>query len=222
MIQQIIKNKISDFGLNNIYSFFTSDKLILPFSQLALPTNHKFSDKRLSDFSTGRYCAKKALEELGLFDVIIPIGKDREPIWPDGIVGSISHCDSMVGSIVALKENYNSIGLDIEEIGKVGEELWDLLFTAKEIEFLYSLSVDDLVQFSTILFSMKEAFYKMQFPLTETFLDFKDVEIEVNDGRFYLKILTEFPSKNKLPILNELFYLLEKNAVITYTFYSFT
>ena len=138
-----MKNKISDFGLNKIHSFFTSDKLILPFSQLALPTNHKFSDKRLSDFSTGRYCAKKALEELGLFDLIIPIGKDREPIWPDGIVGSISHCDSMVGSIVALKENYNSIGLDIEEIGKVEEELWDLLFTAKEIAFLNRLSLDD-------------------------------------------------------------------------------
>jgi 4'-phosphopantetheinyl transferase EntD len=206
----------------NIQSFFTSDNKALSLDKLGLPQNHNYSPKRLTDFSRGRYCAIKALEQIGVENAIIPIGEDRAPIWPEGIVGSISHCDSMVGSIVALKENYNSIGLDIEEIGKVGEDLWDLLFTAKEIAFLNRLSLDDSVLFSTVLFSMKEAFYKMQFPLTKTFLDFKDVEIEVNNSCFYLRILTEFHPKNKLPILNEIFYLVEKNVIITYAFNSIT
>ena len=69
--------------------FYTFEQYNLPLHNLALPANHQFSLKRLSDFSTGRYCAIKALEQLGIQDAIIPIGEDRAPIWPEGIVGSI-------------------------------------------------------------------------------------------------------------------------------------
>jgi len=45
--------------MNNIKSIFTRHQQKLPVDQLGLNTNHQFSEKRLSDFSTGRYCAKK-------------------------------------------------------------------------------------------------------------------------------------------------------------------
>ena len=216
----MLKTSLNYFS--STQSFFTSDKYELSLHKLAIPPNHQFSPKRLTDFSTGRYCAIKALEQLGIKDAIIPIGKDREPIWPDGVVGSISHCDTLVGAIVAKKSKHISLGLDIEEIGRVTPDLFDLVFTEKEKSYLSSFKGRKLEEQSTLIFSMKEAFYKMQFPLTKTFLDFKDVEIEINNACFYLKILTEFPSKNKLPILNEIFYLLDKNIVITYAFYSIT
>ena len=109
--------------------FYILEKYDLPLHNLVLPPNHQFSQKRLADFSTGRYCAIKALEQLGINNSIIPIGKDREPIWPEGIVGSISHCDSLTGAIVAKSSDHISLGLDIEEIGRVTPDLWDLVFS---------------------------------------------------------------------------------------------
>ena len=170
------------FTPKSTQSFFITEKQGLPLHNLALPANHQFSPKRLVDFSTGRYCAIKALEQLGIQDVIIPIGKDREPIWPDGIVGSISHCDSLTGAIVAKKSDHISLGLDIEEIGRVTSDLWDLVFTETEKNFLSGLSDEDKLVQSTAIFSIKEAFYKFQYPLTKTFLDFLDVEVlELNE-----------------------------------------
>jgi 4'-phosphopantetheinyl transferase EntD len=214
MIQQIIKNKINDFQLSNVNSFFTPDKHFLPFSQLALPTNHKFSEKRLSDFSTGRYCAEKALELLRIYDVIIPIGEDREPIWPDGIVGSISHCDSLVGAIVAKKSEHISLGLDIEEIGRVTSDLWDLVFTENEKVYLNVLTGRKLVEQSTAIFSIKEAFYKFQHPLTKTFLDFLDVEVSLPSMDKVVVISDEI-SLDSMIRKNKIKYFFNNDCVIS-------
>jgi 4'-phosphopantetheinyl transferase EntD len=205
--KNITDNKLyiscSDFV--NIKSFFTSDKQELSLDKLCLPQRHNFSPKRLSDFSTGRYCATKALEQLGIHDAIIPIGKDREPIWPDGIVGSISHCDSLTGAIVAKKSDHISLGLDIEEIGRVTPDLWDLVFTEKEKAFLTGISEKEKRIQSTAIFSIKEAFYKFQFPLTKFFLDFLDVEVAlplINNVKLLSKKIhsTSVVHKNRLVI----------------------
>lgn len=187
---------ISLFESKKIHNYFTSDKQGLNFHNLTLPPNHQFSPKRLSDFSTGRYCAKMALEQLDIKDVIIPIGKDREPIWPEGIVGSISHCDSFAGAIVAKSDQYISLGLDIEEIGRVTPDLWDLVFTQKEKDFLLSLSDKEIQEKSTAIFSIKEAFYKFQHPLTKTFLDFLDVEVNTPDLSSVIVISELIPSNS--------------------------
>ena len=178
------------FAPYNIQSFFTSYKKELPVEKLGLILSHQFSQNRLADFSTGRYCAIKALEQLGIKDAIIPIGKDREPIWREGIVGSISHCDSLTGAIVAKKSDHISLGLDIEEIGRVTPDLWDLVFTENEKVYLSSLNGRKLEEQSTAIFSIKEAFYKFQHPLTKTFLDFLDVEVSL-------------PSMNNVIVLSE-------------------
>jgi 4'-phosphopantetheinyl transferase EntD len=165
--------------IEHINYFFTPYKHELLHRNLTLPTNQQFSLKRMADFSTGRYCAIKALEQLGIQNAIIPIGEDKAPVWPKGIVGSISHCDSLTGAIVAKSSDHISLGLDIEEIGRVTPDLWDLVFTEKEKNYLSSLSDDDKRLQSTAIFSIKEAFYKFQHPLTKTFLDFLDVEVEL-------------------------------------------
>lgn len=162
------------FGIN---SFFTDEFVISTYDKLLLSPNHQFSPKRMADFSTGRYCAMKAIEQLGIQDAIIPIGDEREPIWPEGIVGSISHCDILTGAIVAKSSDHISLGLDIEEIGRVTPDLWDLVFSENEKAYLAGLSGNKRNLESTKLFSIKEAFYKFQFPITKIFLDFLEVEI---------------------------------------------
>jgi len=173
--------KTSSINFSSTQSFFTPHKNELPLHSLVLPSNHQFSQKRLADFSTGRYCAIKALEQLGIQDAIIPIGEDRAPVWPEGIVGSISHCDRLTGAIVAKSSDHSSLGLDIEEIGRVTPDLWDLVFTENEKMYLTGLSEKEILIQSTAIFSIKEAFYKFQHPLTKTFLDFLDVEVALPD-----------------------------------------
>lgn len=171
-----MQNKLVQY---NIQSFFTSEKHDLSLDKLGLPQNHNYSPQRLTDFSAGRYCATKALEQIGIENAIIPIGEDREPIWPEGIVGSISHCDSLTGAIVAKSSDHISLGIDIEEIGRVTPDLWDLVFTENEKNYLSGLSEKEVLIKSTAIFSAKEAFYKFQYPITQTFLDFLDVELTV-------------------------------------------
>ena len=194
--------------------FYTFEQYNLPLHNLALPPNHQFSQKRLADFSTGRYCAIKALEQLGIQDAIIPIGEDREPIWPEGIVGSISHCDSLTGAIVAKSSDHISLGLDIEEIGRVTPDLWDLVFTENEKNYLFRLSDEDILVQSTAIFSIKEAFYKFQHPLTKTFLDFLDVEV-VMPGLNQVKVLVETIEPSSIIRRNKVMYLIENECIIS-------
>lgn len=198
----------------HIQSFFTSIQYELTLHKLALPPNHQFSQKRLEDFSTGRYCAIKALEQLGINNSIIPIGKDREPIWPDGIVGSISHCDSLTGAIVAKSSDHISLGLDIEEIGRVTPDLWDLVFTENEKNYLFRLSDEDILVQSTAIFSIKEAFYKFQHPLTKTYLDFLEVEVAL-PGLTQVKVLVETIDPSSIIRRNNVMYLIENECIIS-------
>lgn len=176
MVESILK-----YFPDKTQSYFSSQNHEIHIENFGLSINNQFSQKRLSDFSTGRYCAIKALEQLGIKDVLIPIGEDRAPVWPEGIVGSISHCDSLTGAIVAKSSDHISLGLDIEEIGRVTPDLWDLVFTENEKNYLSGLSEEDILVQSTAIFSIKEAFYKFQHPLTKTFLDFLDVEVILPD-----------------------------------------
>ena len=201
MLKYILKDP------STIQSIFTTHKQELPNHKLTLPPNHQFSPKRLADFSTGRYCAMKALEQIGIQNVIIPIGKDREPIWPEGIVGSISHCESLTGAIVSRKADHISLGLDMEEIGRVTADLWPYVFTDKEIEYLNTLPIDQQELICTSIFSLKEAFYKFQFPITNLFLDFLDVEVQIPELNRMVVLSGLIPSSslihnNKLIVQN--------------------
>ncbi|HEX8376310.1 MAG TPA: 4'-phosphopantetheinyl transferase superfamily protein [Pedobacter sp.] len=174
-------------------SFFTcnffSDK-VLTQNEHALISN--WSSKRVTEFSTGRYCARKTLKSLGLTEPDILIGETREPLWPEGITGSISHCNNLVGAVTASTTKVKALGLDIEIIGKVGLEIWDLVFTDNEQEFLRRNHTQDSELYSTVIFSAKECFYKLQFPITKTYIDFKDVEILINGEELKLSFVKHF------------------------------
>jgi len=208
----MLKTSLNYFS--STQSFFTSDKHELSLHKLALPPNHQFSPKRLTDFSTGRYCAMKALDQLEMKDVIIPIGPNREPIWPEGIVGSISHCDSLTGAIVAKKSDHISLGLDIEEIGRVTPDLRDLVFTENEKVYLRSLTGRKLEEHSTAIFSIKEAFYKFQHPITKTFLDFLDVEVSLPTFQQVI-VLAKSVSQESLIRKNKADWFIEKDCIIS-------
>ena len=57
-------------------------------------------EKRRLEFTHGRYCAHQAMQLLGMSVVAIPKGTDRAPVWPDGIIGSISHSGDTAAAVI--------------------------------------------------------------------------------------------------------------------------
>src|SRR5262249_37950297 len=70
--------------------------------------------KRRYEFATGRRCARAALAQLGFPPAPLLAGPDRAPLWPDGVVGSITHTDSYRAAAVARAEQLCSVGIDAE------------------------------------------------------------------------------------------------------------
>jgi 4'-phosphopantetheinyl transferase EntD len=149
------------------------------------------ANKRKTDFSTGRYCARKALEQIGIDYAEILRDSGKQPLWPEGIVGSISHSSLLTGAIVGKSKNIVSVGLDIETIGGVESNMWHLLFLESEQQFLNSLNEEDRNMYPTLLFSLKESFYKFQYPLTRQFLEFNEVEFIMKDEHIHVKVIKE-------------------------------
>jgi 4'-phosphopantetheinyl transferase EntD len=149
--------------------------------------------RRRREFAAGRHCAKKALGRLGLHNVVLPIGSDRAPMWPTGVVGTISHTDTACLAAVAWKSAVRSVGADIEPDEPLEPELYRLILTGREQTWLKTQPATTRGRLARLIFSAKESFYKLQYPLTGRFLEFQDVEISlrVNSSRFVLSLLSE-------------------------------
>jgi len=183
-------NDLLELSDSRCKQYFTYEKFG---SEYLTPAEFNFvanaSDKRKKEFSTGRMCAKKALYDLNTSNTEILVGADREPIWPTGILGSISHSKHLTGAIVAKSTDFFAMGLDIEKMGAIQPDMWDLIYTQVEQSFLRKIPSAKLELFLTLLFSFKESFYKFQFPVTRQFIDFKDVEFHFLNYQVHVNII---------------------------------
>lgn len=150
--------------------------------------------KRRGEFIAGRLSAKGAIRDLGIKPSPVLWDVARAPLWPDGVVGSITHCEGFCGAVVAPRSRYAGIGIDAEYRGRVERQLWSQIMTAAELRQLERLSDPEARETGTIIFSAKEAFYKCQYQVTGQWLDFRDVEISiVNDG-FLVRLTKQVPA----------------------------
>ncbi|MEP3297666.1 MAG: 4'-phosphopantetheinyl transferase superfamily protein [Pseudoruegeria sp.] len=134
---------------------------------------NNLSAKRRREFLTGRHAAARGLRALGCGDAEVGVHQDRSPIWPDGYCGSISHSDRLCAVTVAQKSHILSQGIDIEQRGAVDPEMATLICQP----------FDDTVNLDPVtIFSAKEAYYKLWYPLVGEFLDFTDVSIRKGTG----------------------------------------
>jgi 4'-phosphopantetheinyl transferase EntD len=148
---------------------------------------------RALEFAAGRHCAREALAALGVGPVAVPRGAHREPVWPPGIVGSISHATGYCGAVVARAATCRGLGFDVEEWGRLRPALWRRIATPPELEWLHAGGRDG-ERWATLLFSAKEAFYKAQYPRSATFLGFHAAAfLPAGDGRFELELLRDVP-----------------------------
>ena len=139
--------------------------------------------KRIQEFAAGRLCARRALAEFGIENFALLVSGDRQPVWPDFLVGSITHTSGFCAAVVGERRHFMGLGLDCEVIGHVTPEIWSSIFGPAETAWLESLPAPQRAVAATVIFSAKEAFYKSQFPVAAEWLDFSDLRIEpVNWG----------------------------------------
>jgi 4'-phosphopantetheinyl transferase EntD len=135
--------------------------------------------KRVKEFAAGRQCARRALAEFGIPHGPLQVAADRRPVWPAGVVGSITHTEGFCAAAVAEECRFAALGIDSESARAVKPELRNAICRPAEIAWLETLPQADRTAAATLIFSAKEAFYKCQYPLTEQFLWFHDVEVQI-------------------------------------------
>ncbi|OEC93674.1 4'-phosphopantetheinyl transferase superfamily protein [Rhizobium sp. YK2] len=145
-------------------------RLILP-PQLA-----NASLRRKADFVAGRACAGAALANLTGKVFEIPIGLGGQPIWPEGITGSITHSSPIAAAVVFQKSIIRNAGLDIEHF-MTEPTAWEIerLILGEEERQLIKRPADR-AQTVTAIFSAKEAIYKAIFPVVNRFVEFAEVK----------------------------------------------
>jgi 4'-phosphopantetheinyl transferase EntD len=152
-------------------------------------------DKRRAEFATVRACARRALGELGLPPVAVLPGDRGAPRWPDGVVGSMTHCAGYRASAVAWAEKVTTIGIDAEPALPLPGQVLGVVSLPQERALLRRLAdAAPTMCWDRLLFCAKEAVYKAWFPLAKRWLGFEDALIEINpDGTFSARLLVPGP-----------------------------
>ena len=132
---------------------------------------------RQREFVAGRLIARALSDQLCLPPSPLRRAEDRAPVWPADRVGSLSHCDTLCAAAIGIPPAIRSVGIDIETIGRVEPKLWPTLFTEQETRYFTSLPPETVALETTLFFSAKESFYKCQYPLTQSWVGFQDVEV---------------------------------------------
>ena len=132
---------------------------------------------RLAEFTAGRTAARAAMRALGLPEIAVPMGPDRAPVWPNGVVGSIAHTNGVCVALIARAGPITGIGVDLEPADPLPADLWPTVLTAAEMAMLDQLPKETRGQTAKLLFSAKESTYKCIYPQSQTVLDFSDMEI---------------------------------------------
>ena len=155
-------------------------------------------EKRRREFTTGRVCARKALQRLGRPAAPLLPGPHGEPQWPSGTVGSITHCHGYRGVAVGETARAASIGIDAEPNEPLPDTLLDSISLPRERADVAKLERNyPGVRWDRLLFCAKEATYKTWYTFTGAWLGFDAAEIHLEPrewtGTFTARFLGDAP-----------------------------
>jgi 4'-phosphopantetheinyl transferase EntD len=101
----------------------------------------------------------------------------RPPAWPEGVVGSITHCNNFACAVAARSDRYVSLGVDAEMVQRMEAGFAELICGPEELQHIATLQQLDDAEWPLIVFSAKEAIYKCISPLIEDPIEFTDVAL---------------------------------------------
>lgn len=138
--------------------------------------------QRVHQSRCARALAIDLLRELGVEAQAIGKGPAGEPVWPEGMTGSLAHTGQFAVAVVAAAQGCAGLGIDIEPALPLPEETESLILGDEEREWVKreahaEPSVDRLV------FCAKECVHKAVNPGSGAWLEFDEVRIRFDEPR---------------------------------------
>jgi enterobactin synthetase component D len=190
-------NTWAELFSHSTFFFLQKNKELTPeleklLSRLVYKNIDHFHPERKNEFLLGRLCASKAFEKhFSKEQLSILSNVDRAPIWPVGVVGSITHNASWVGACVSEQKLLLGVGIDFELMGRVKLEISRHVLTSEDLKEHDSLNAVELL---TIIFSAKESLYKALYPIVQSYFGFNSAavkEIDVTKGIFKIELVKQ-------------------------------
>ena len=133
----------------------------------------KAIQKRRLEFAAGRRAARMAMASANCDPAPIPQGENRAPLWPEDLLGSISHDAGLAIAAVARQHDISRLGLDLAAATEFPAHLRrEILLTAQETA---QAGLEARVSFSA-----KESVFKAFYPEVGRYFGFSAVEIAPN------------------------------------------
>jgi 4'-phosphopantetheinyl transferase EntD len=142
----------------------------------------RFAPARLVEFATGRASLRCVIERLTGRVIPVAIGQHREPILPEGVVGSITHCEGVAAAAAAPAAVFAGIGLDMEVASRVSPELVSSLISAREAHA--KPAGLKCSAWLAMHFAAKEAVFKAIYPIIRRYIDFHEIELSFSGNNF--------------------------------------
>ncbi|MEV0675148.1 4'-phosphopantetheinyl transferase superfamily protein [Actinosynnema sp. NPDC050436] len=164
--------------------------------------------KRRNEYISVRHCARVALSALGHESAVILKDADGAPVWPQGAVGSLTHCAGYRGAVAAPAGLVRGMGIDAEPNVPLPDDVLPAVSLPPERAFIAGATVSG-VHWDKLLFSAKESIFKTWFPLTRRWLGFDQAEISftaeaADRGTFDATILVDGTTTDDGPPLTHL------------------
>ena len=149
--------------------------------------------QRRLEYQVGRWCARAALTDVGV-GMIPGRTESGGPVWPTGIVGSITHTGGYARAAVAWCSDAVAVGIDTERLlsPRRARLVAATIADAAEVTIGVKAGLSDC-EALTLAFSAKEAVFKCLHGLVGRHFGFADARLLRVDGQhrtFTVEIVT--------------------------------
>jgi len=174
------------------------------FDEEAATLSPKAVLRRRESFALGRAAAHDALAALGVPVAPVPKANTGEPLWPEGVVGAISHTGGFGVAVVGRSAQYRGIGVDLEGLTRGLDATADHLVCTPAEAAWAAEGADNRRRI--MLFCAKEAIFKALYPIEHVWLGLLDAELTWReaDGAFDAVLLkpggVTFPAGYRLRV----------------------
>ena len=132
--------------------------------------------RRRAEYLAGRYAAQLLLQKVGYAGFVLHRNRDRTPLWPADICGTISHARDT--ALCALHRTFSpdGVGIDVEYLmtSRRAAAVQNAILPSPEAAVLACLPLERRV---TLAFSAKESLFKAIYPRLLRPFDFHASEI---------------------------------------------
>ena len=183
--------------------------------------------KRQAEFLAGRFAVQMAIQASGIFPggrtPQLPIGQYRAPMWPNNIVGSITHSTSKAMCVIGRSSDIESVGLDIEDIfsEELAADVAAQAHTQRERDILTAQGLPAHIA-TAVIFSAKESLFKAVFPFVKDYFGFEEARVcsfDLQENNLVLELSPYFAQQHNLPTRYSAFVQIDAEEIATCIIY---